>query len=243
MLGLDLFCGGGGCTRGYLEGFDACDVPLEMVGVDKWPQPRYAGDHFVRADVMKLLINEHFIRQFDFVHMSPPCQIFSPTRTFKNSKKHIDLLTPALQIVKERYSDMIWVTENVVEAHPLFSRKHQILRLCGSSFPNHSAYDERRLLHRHRNFRLHNFTVPKLLCAHNGYKPKGVYGSLNSQHPGGGEIAESFGEACKLMQIDWMKWDELKEAIPPAYTKYVATEGMVRAVLERRAFSTDYAGA
>ena len=24
------------------------------------------------------------------------------------------------------------------------------------------------------------------------------------------------------MGIDWMEWDELREAIPPAYTRYIA---------------------
>lgn len=227
FYGLDVFCGGGGCTRGYVEGFSSAGHELEMTGIDHHNQPRYyvaGGKEFFMRNAMEILQDENFVRQFDFMHLSPPCQSFSPTRTISKSaqERHVDLLTPSLKIIREKYPDMLVVIENVPEA-PMYSRVHQVLRLCGSSFPGHSAFDERRLLHRHRNFRLHNFRVPKMLCNHNGFKPKGVYGSLNSDMPGGGEIAANMAEACKLMQIDWMKWQELKEAIPPAYTRYIAS--------------------
>lgn len=228
FYGLDMFCGGGGCTRGYIEGFRDRGHALHMTGVDRHNQPRYyksGGAQFFMRDAMELMLDRTFMNQFDFIHLSPPCQKFSPTRTMTPSaqSRHVDLLTPSLKIIKENYPDKLVVIENVPEAWPLHSRVHQILRLCASSFPGHSAFDERRLLHRHRHFRLHNFCVPKVLCRHNGFKPKGVYGSLNSDVPGGGEIAANMAEAMKLMQIDWMLWGELKEAIPPAYTRYIAS--------------------
>lgn len=234
IRGLDLFCNAGGATAGYQNAFRKRGFPLHMEGIDIRPQPRYIGDKFIQADVMDILLDTQYVRQFDFVHMSPPCQAWSPTRTFagKGGREHPDLVIPTLTLVRELYPDMIWITENVLEA-PMYSRVHQILRLCASSFPGHSAFDERRLLHRHRQFRLHNFQVPQVPCAHNGFKPKGVYGSLNSDIGSGGEIAANLAEARKLMQIHWMKWGELKEAIPPAYTEYVSTEGMIEAVLAR----------
>lgn len=225
IKGLDLFCGAGGATAGYMRGFASkySDV-LHMTGVDKWFMRNYIGDDFIQADVMDLIQDQHWINQFDFIHLSPPCQLFSPTRTLNPGSSHrrIDLLTPVLKIIKELYPDKYCIIENVPEA-PMYSRIHQILRLCASSFPGHSGFDQRRLLHRHRHFRLHNLLVPKLLCAHNGYKPLGVYGSINSSVPGGGEIAANLAEAQKLMQIPWMPWRELKEAIPPAYTEYIST--------------------
>lgn len=33
--------------------------------------------------------------------------------------------------------------------------------------------------------------------------------------------ASSLENAQKAMGIDWMDWDEIKEAIPPAYTEYI----------------------
>lgn len=224
--GLDLFCGSGGCTWGYVQGFASRGHRLVMTGVDNRNRPRYwngGGDYFIRGNAIELLCNETFINSFDFIHLSPPCQHFSNTRTMNLNSlwRHDDLLTPSLKIIRELYPNKLIVIENVPEA-PMYTRIHQILRLCASSFPGHSGFDERRLLHRHRHFRLHNFVVPKVNCQHNGYKPKGVYGSLNSDVPGGGEIAANLAEAKKLMQIDWMIWDELKEAVPPAYTEYIS---------------------
>ena len=206
---------------------------LHITGVDRNWQPRYVGDDFFQADAMEVLLDEPFIRSFHFLHLSPPCQKFSPTRTLNPNAEHrrIDLLTPSLKLIKQLYPDKLVVIENVPQA-PMYSRKDQILRLCASSFPGHTGFDARRLLHRHRIFRLRNLSVPQVRCNHNGFKPLGVYGALNSEAPGGGEMAANMGEAQKLMQIEWMKWLELKEAIPPAYTEYIsAAPGGLREVL------------
>ena len=65
-------------------------------------------------------------------------------------------------------------------------------------------------------------------------KPIGVYGALGDQPQGrdlktgayvyGGRIAQTIDEAQNAMGINWMKWGELKEAIPPAYTQYIGEQ-------------------
>lgn len=232
VKGLDLFCGGGGATAGYVRGFEPGEV--RITGVDNRMQYKYVGDDFICEDVFEVLLDESFVETFDFIHASAPCQLFSPTRTLTPGASHrrVDLLTPLLKVVKERYPHKLWIIENVPQA-PMYTRKHQILRLCGSSFPGLCGFDERRLLHRHRHFRLHNFLVPKRNCEHNGYKPLGVYGSLNSEVPGGGEIAANQKEAQKLMGIGWLSWRGLKEAIPPAYTEYITQAGLREAVFRK----------
>lgn len=235
--GLDLFCGGGGCTAGYMRGFRPGE--LHMTGVDKWFQYRYIGDDYWCTDVMELLDNEAWIDSFDFIHASPPCQFFSPTGSLTPDAEHrrIDLLTPLLEIIRERYSHKIWIIENVPQA-PLYTRRHGYIQLCASSFPGHTGFDTRRLLHRHRAFRLYNLRVPPLRCNHNGYKPLSVFGALNSEPPGGGEQAANMAEAEKLMDIKWMKWHELKEAVPPSYTEYItASPGGLRDTLFERYFA------
>lgn len=219
VTGLDAFCGGGGCTRGYVEAARKLGIRLIMVGVDRRPQPRYilsGGMGFIQANIFDLLPDRDFMAQFDFVHTSPPCQIFSPTRHLGNQAGHEDFLTP-LRPWMSIYNDIPWIIENV-ETAPLIDP----LMLCGSMFNGlHGYYEPRRQLRRHRKFEIHGFEVPELECAHNGIRPLGVYGSAGGRVPGGGDIARNLLDASQLMGIDWLKWPELKEAIPPAYTEYI----------------------
>jgi len=67
---LDLFCGAGGCARGYQN------AGYYVVGVDIEPQPRYCGDEFHRADAMTFPLDG-----FDAIHASPPCQAGSAMNT------------------------------------------------------------------------------------------------------------------------------------------------------------------
>lgn len=229
MLGLDLFCCAGGATAGYIK------AGHSMVGVDWRPQPRYIGESFLEVDVRAILHNEKFVRQFDFIHASPPCQIFSATaRLTQNADGKTDLLTPTLDWARTTYRDMVWIVENVPEA-PMPA--DQTILLCGSQFPELvSCYDPRRQLRRHRKFWLQHLEVPAYpkvsadrfkgtrksqTCRHNGFRPLGVYGSLSDNVPGGGSTAGDMAEASALMGIEWMLWRELREAIPPAYTHFI----------------------
>ena len=156
------------------------------------------------------------MRQFDFIHASPPCPIFSTLKHLGNQAGMEDFLTP-LRPWMGIYDDVPWIIENVERA-PLIDP----LVLCGSMFSDlHSKYEPRRQLRRHRLFEIHGFEVPKLECQHNGTRPMGVYGSPNAKMQGGGDVAINLDDASSLMGIDWMKWPELKEAIPPAYTEYI----------------------
>lgn len=63
---LDLYCGAGGCARGYQRG------GFHVIGVDLEPQPRYAGDEFVQADALEFAAGFDW-STVDAVHASPPC--------------------------------------------------------------------------------------------------------------------------------------------------------------------------
>ena len=68
MRMLDLFCGRGGWTNAFLA------RGWECVGVDLNPQPEYKGQ-FIQRDV--LTIGPEFVKEFDFVCASSPCEEFS----------------------------------------------------------------------------------------------------------------------------------------------------------------------
>lgn len=68
---LDLFSGAGGAARGYQQ------AGFFVLGVDINPQPNYAGDDFIQADVLEFLSGQRmgWIQALaDAVHASPPCQ-------------------------------------------------------------------------------------------------------------------------------------------------------------------------
>ncbi len=216
MRALDLFCGAGGASMGlHRAGF-------EVVGVDIKPQPRYPFE-FVQADAMT-----YPLEGFDFIWASPPCQAFTALRTMKNARPHPDLLTP----MRERLiaSGIPYVIENVPGA-PMF---HPLTILCGTMF-GLGSLDGKGELQRHRIFE-HSFPlglVPK--CRH-GEVVIGCYGghardrrrAVTVTSKGGGYNANkgrpSFGLAAarEAMGIDWMNSYELSQAIPPAYSEYIA---------------------
>lgn len=233
--GLDLCSGGGGATAGYLRAAKALGINLEMHGIDSWVMPSYygsGGSYFTRMDAIDALQDERYVRSFDFIHISPPCKKFSKTSRINPSSGtgsggKIDLLTPAREILLAQYSDIPWVIENVPEA-PL----DNWVQMCGSVFPELTGFDERRQLRRHRKFQLNGFVAFGTACKHNGFRPLGVYGNPGKPIPKGADIAESLEEGRKLMGIDWMKWPELTQAIPPAYTEKIGMH-LLREVVRR----------
>lgn len=202
---LDLFCGAGGASMGYhLAGF-------EVVGVDKDPQPNYPFKFF-RADALTFPFDG-----FDVVVGSPPCPGYSKATAFHRGArlKHPLLIEP----LRERFkaSGLPYVIENV-EGAPL----ENPIVLCGTMFGLRSI--------RHRLF---ESNIPLLqphhpdLCTEHLVKcagpaaiPKGrEYWSIGG-HFGQKERAQREG-----LGIDWMMTvDEIKNAIPPAYTRWIGLQ-------------------
>jgi DNA (cytosine-5)-methyltransferase 1 len=207
---LDLFCGAGGCSMGYNRaGFD-------VTGVDINPQPRYPFT-FIQADVMTL--DPEFIRSFDAVHASPPCQKHSRVsgKSIKAGRREYPcFISPVRDMLA--LSGLPYIIENV-EGSPL----RNPFMLCGSMF----GLDVRR----HRLFES-NIVILSLECRHDLQTPRfrtldsrrrgrlasviGVHGHLN--YPGEFELR------CKAMGIDWMNNQELTQAIPPAYTEFIGKQ-------------------
>jgi DNA (cytosine-5)-methyltransferase 1 len=210
---LDLFCGAGGAARGYqLAGFD-------VTGVDIEPQPRYAGDEFIQADAMELLACGVFLRGFDAIHASPPCQGYVQWQNLNAERygsrvAHPMLIAPVRE--RLRASGLLYVIENVQGAPVV-----RMSMLCGSMFGLG--------LRRHRFFETNLLLLDHPSCGHTGDE-LAVYGKLDGRRiwtrADGSEVraVATLEQAQAVMGIDWMDWDEIKEAIPPAYTEHIGRQ-------------------
>jgi DNA (cytosine-5)-methyltransferase 1 len=209
---LDLFSGAGGAGEGYRrKGF-------RVVGVDLVDQPRYPGERFIQADAIKEFDAILADVQPVAIHASPPCQanvkgMAAVNRSRGRDLAHVELI-PSTR-AQLRATGLPYVIENVEG-----SALENPIRLCGSSFGL--------AVRRHRLFET-NFPVFAPPCAHHlqaekkfptNWRPNGarrlasvvqVYGNAGGTH--------LWPEA---MGIDWMTTAELTQAIPPAYTEYIA---------------------
>lgn len=220
---LDLYCGAGGAAVGYHRaGFD-------VVGVDVVAQPNYPFPMVV-ADALDWLdewvLSGHDI--FDCVHASPPCQAYAAGTRNTNlalGRSHYDdhprLIEPTRELLVEL--GVPYIIENVVGA-PLIDP----VRLCGTSFGLP--------LRRHRLF---ESSIPLLVppCAHEAFTEKRYWtGWTQGGHTLAGKgkrratTVQVYGNAGEkhewpaAMGIDWMTYDELAEAIPPAYTELLGSQ-------------------
>ncbi|MDQ3730275.1 MAG: DNA cytosine methyltransferase [Actinomycetota bacterium] len=221
---LDLFCGAGGAAMGYHR------AGFEVVGVDIEPQPNYPFEFF-QDDALEVICLGEF-GPWDgkcvAVHASPPCQRYSSAgrRYAKTQGSHPDLIGLTRKILEQ--TGLPYVIENVGGAvHDL----RQPVRICGSSVGLR--------VHRHRLFET-NWPMIVPPCAHQG-SGVAVYGKLDGRRlwtrADGSELraVATLGEAQEAMGIDWMGWDELREAIPPAYTELIGHQLMQHLAYEKQA--------
>lgn len=215
---LDLFCGAGGAGMGYHR------AGFEVVGVDIKPQPHYPFE-FHQADALTFPLDG-----FDAVHASPPCQRFSRSVKTANRSRHPDLLAPTRDLLIA--SGLPYVIENVPRA-PLLDP----IQLCGSAFGLP--------IQRHRLFES-SVALLSNGCIHDAY-PAIYPPAWNRTTPlrvlsiSGGyqkrQLGEDFMEQHKAaMGVDWeIGYDELSNAIPPAYTEHIGRQLLTVIEAERAA--------
>ena len=220
---LDLFCGAGGAAMGYHRaGFD-------VVGVDINPQPHYPFT-FVQGDALEMLRGEQsyiiaddgwrLVSTFDAIHASPPCQAYTHARHLgrRGRTDHPTLIPATRELLQQ--TGLPYVIENV-EGAPL----ENPFLLCGSMFGLE--------VRRHRLFETN---IPMLVptCVHpyegeprfpstprvDGSRPLSAVVNPMSRDVSHQMLADGMG-------IDWMPasgfrpTNELREAIPPAYTEHI----------------------
>ena len=231
MKAIDLFCKAGGASMGlHRAGFD-------VTGVDIEPQPRYPFT-FVQDDALEFPWDRcwycdatgNFYRHgedgdylpcdecggmfatkdfhYDFIWASPVCKRYTRMtncRPGKASEHPDDIAT-----IRGRLEacGKPWVIENVPGA-PL----RNPIMLCGLMFGLE--------LHRHRLFEA-SFHIEQPV------HPKHTKKASRAGHWTPGTVMSVCGNfspvehAREIMGIDWMTRDELAQAIPPAYSQYIA---------------------
>ena len=177
---------------------------FDVVGVDISPQPHYPFE-FHQADAMTFPLEG-----FDFVWASPPCQAHTLAQRIRGNE-HPDLIAPIRKRL-QRFGGP-WAIENVVGA-PL----NEPIELCGAMFGLQ--------VYRHRLFEC---SFPIQAPPH----PDHVAPLRKMGRPvRPGEFMHVVGnfsgvaQARKAMGIDWMVRDGLREAIPPAFDKFVGVAAL-----------------
>jgi len=202
MKVIDLFCGAGGASIGLKQaGFNY------ILGIDINNQPEYPFE-FIKSNVFDMDAN--FLRRFDFIWASPPCQKYTwASKKWQNrGKKYPDYIKRTREMLLKVSKP--FVLENVINA-PL--RKDLIL--CGEMF-NLKVI-------RHRIFEIEGFQAeqPKHK-KHKGTVRQGYYVTV-AGHGGDGKASlKSWQEAMKINWIADKKM--LAEAVPPAYAKYIGEQ-------------------
>jgi hypothetical protein len=214
---LDLFSCAGGAAVGYHRaGFavDGCDIADRP----NYPFPYHRGDALAYlAD----LIESGEIRRYVFVHVSPPCQHGCALTVGTNASQgwggtHVDLVAPVRDLLERTGLPY------VIEQPNGRARIRKDLTLCGEMFGLGVI--------RHRNFELGGWTAVR--PAHvphrgrvRGYRHGRFYDGPYVAAYGNGGGKPSVPELQTAMGITWTDVrEELTEAIPPAYTEWIATQ-------------------
>lgn len=197
----------------------------EIIGVDIKPQPHYPFQ-FIHADALVFPLNG-----FNFIWASPPCQAHTSLKSAAWDKgayaaKHIDLIPQTRKRLREIGTP--YIIENVIGA-PLI----RPLMLCGSHFGLQTESGHQ--LRRHRIFECEYEIEHPGKCSHKA-PTIGIFGDkarntaeekrhyskpIETRGKPPKSISLTLRQAQQAMQIDWMNFNELSEAVPPIYAEYL----------------------
>jgi DNA (cytosine-5)-methyltransferase 1 len=221
---IDGFCGAGGMSWGLAA------AGFNVIGVDKEPQPNYPF-RFIQADFLDFITDfsrrKAMFRDVVAFCVSPPCQFYSTLAVLQPTIEYPDLIPPTRQALLDVKPTLPFVIENVPNA-PLINP----ITLCGSQFDSPWAnwHGDTVCLKRHRGFESQGFELQERRARHycQNYRCVTVAGhgrvgrGSDDYWAGPGYAAL----ARKVMGIDWMTRDELCEAVPPVYGRFIGAQLM-----------------
>ena len=193
---LDLFSGAGGAAVGYAR------AGFEVVGVDLAPQKNYPFK-FIQADALDYVAGHGW--RYDAIHASPPCEGFSHLTPKKHRAKHLNLIPHTRYFLQAL--GVPYVIENVYNAR---KQLHNPIMLCGTMF--HLPIE------RHRVFEIYPETFELLPPCCHAEKPIPINSSCAQRTANKAECSIGLGG------VYWMTRDEMRKAIPPAYTDFIGAQ-------------------
>lgn len=217
LRALDLFCCAGGAGTGLdRAGFD-------VTGVDIVEQPRYPF-RFMRGDVFHLLEQGDIdLDDYDLVWASPPCQGHT---AYKRRPNHVRDVDTDGAIARARRYLRASATPHIIENVPGAPLEDPIT-LCGSMF------DETIGVRRHRCFET-SFAVSQPACQHeraNGNFPQATNRANRRKTVEVGVWRIPLETQQRAMGgLHWMQLEEVSEAIPPAYSEWLARQWLAQQV-------------
>jgi DNA (cytosine-5)-methyltransferase 1 len=205
----DIYCGAGGAARGYM------DAGFEVWGVDSAPQTHYCGDRFIQMDALDFIgtVVAGDYPMPDAWHASPPCQAYSRMLCATGATTKPKLIGPTRDALKS--TGRPYIIENVELAK---SEMTDWVLLCGTGFGLR--------VRRHRLFETSPvlpILVPPCHCK-NGVRDGALIGHrLTGPKPPGRKVPPVFTERelREAIGVEWMPMAAMREAIPPAYTRFL----------------------
>jgi DNA (cytosine-5)-methyltransferase 1 len=216
---LDCYCCAGGAARGLMQ------AGLHVTGVDLVRQDNYCGHVFVQMDAVEYL--KAHASKYAFIWASPPCQFGTSLRHAPGKHRSVNLI-PATREALIR-TGKPWVIENVDSPRVRQELRDPVM-LCGSMFGLEAdPYPRGWRLERHRLFEASFFFLAPA-CAHDKRPVVGIYGghfrdrrrAKGKNHTSGSNIPRPLGFRAMGIPLDTMTTAEISEAIPPAYSKFIA---------------------
>jgi DNA (cytosine-5)-methyltransferase 1 len=231
---LDLCCCTGGAAAGYMQ------AGAEVVGYDlEKKYAKYYPGEFHVGNALEVLRDVDYVRTFDLVHVSFPCQFYTRGNASRRGKpsKWPRLIPEGRELL--RTASVPYVIENVTDAA---WDMIEPTRLCGCMFDLSTIDTDGLRIHLQRP-RLFETSFPLTApreCEGKG-QPRwkhpsqewvaGAYGGARrdkyeakyERH--GGYVPRDKAVVAALLGFEHeTTWEGLFESIPPAYTEHVANQ-------------------
>lgn len=170
-----------------------------VIGIDIVPRPNYPFT-FIQADATKPPFD---LSIFDLIWASPPCQRYSVCNNFLKNDKYPDLVDETRALLRAYRH----VMENVPAA-PFIDPVELTGDMFGLSIIRRRAFES---------------NIPLTVPLHRPRRGSVKYGDCFTV-AGNGDSSGNLLDWQKAMGIDWMKKKTLVQAVPPAYSWYLANQ-------------------